>query len=1722
MSALNRLSVSGVGQTDTRLTRRNPPGLAELSYRGGVYAGTLQRMLARLAQLEQLARLNPDAMDDWAIALLHAAAVVTDVLSFYQERITNDGYLNTAVDRRSVLELARAIGYELRPGVAATAHLALLVSPDGKNQPFDVPVPKGSVIQSIPGEGQLPQIFETSTDAVVRSDWNVLRPVATNQSSAAESDLEPILIDETALRVAGYRTDLRQGDLILLTGAPSDDQPPASILGALQTVVADPQKPYTLITWESISSDGEQIERPRLFVFRRKAKLYGYPAGAVYFNLEPPAATTGGAGTEDATADGPDVPTSSNPPTPLADAASPVTPQPSPDPTQPGDEAHSADIDFGHWTPSTLGLPNTVINALTVNAAGVLFAGTQFDVFRSKDEGATWQPAGVDRVQRTIMALSVAPDGALFAGSNTGGIYVSRDEAENWTPVSGDLIAPDSSIEDKGAKKKVVYDQILPKAPVRELEVLLEEGKTVVYAGTDKGIFRSYDEGKTWEGPLKTTGDGKLAAEKTTESEAPPAEPPPAQGDVQPQAAAAPLPPLVSSVTLAQRLKRILQTVGPAAKALGIDILALVTPWFGPGPQETPIHALAVDPSGRKPTLFVGTDAGKFRLQGGSRRWLLVGVILALVMLTQFVTNRGLTGALSLKMTGGGAFTIEAGVLAPDPISANGDLTFQGTLTMDPRLPMTDALSLPLVFVGEGNVTIQPGPQSGLWVASGGIRGAGNLLAIQESITKSLSTADISGLAVLTLTAASGVTVSTEITQPVAAHVVFTSTGDLTTETRGAVSLASALVEIRTGDVTAPAAGVIVFPWLNEVWQWVQELFQDTVVAAIDAVQTFLKSLWEMLPEALRGLLTLLYELVWGRILNPVFDFINAYLIQPMLNYTAATLAQASLIALAVWLLRRLWQRLQQKWLNRAGVRIDAPVNALLIRDNGQIFAGTPKGIYRSLENDPQTLLPTRLARMALRTLFKDRVMKPINTGLLDLEGKPPDIRTLALAPAGALLAGADDGRIFRSTDNGDHWVEYGAGLHLASVRMLVPTQSGVFAAGSPADSPVEDAWFSAQLDRRQIDLAALYDDVKPGAWVVLSMDAAPPDGDALAGLSLPARRRVVRYRIDTVEQIVPRSFGAVASVTRLTASAAPRDELAAFARAKTELFLQSEPIALFDNRPVAGDALLLQGYMPELRNGHTFILSGETLRARVASSVAQPLRSLDGLNSRLLAAGDVLKLVQAPVMVSPPIASPAGAAAGAFDAGLWRWHLRTHDGFEGVVDASRRQIRLIAPVESDPVQSELIVARSTDALDENTELRLASPLARVYDRATVSLAGNIVEATHGSSVTGEILGSGSGMQANERFVLPEKPLTYLSAATDSGVQTTLAININGIRWRQVRSLYEKAPGDRVFVVRHTSDERTTVIFGDGRQGARLPTGTEHVTASYRIGSGLDGNVAADALTQVQDFPSAVQKAANPLDASGGTAAEATDHARVMAPLSVRGLGRIVSLSDYEDFARTFGGIGRVRIAAFGEGRRRVIHLTVADAAGRPIGANSDVIEPGGVIDNLRRAIDAVRASPTPPVIVQSYERLYFDVRARLVILPDHIGRVAQIEQDAHRALLDAFSFARRAFGQAVAESEVVAVLSGVTGVYAVKETVLHLHGQEAASGHARPERLTALLARREGEQWRPAQMLLLNPTSLVLNPALKVFSRDELGIDLEIVAQTSSTQILNDPKAPS
>jgi hypothetical protein len=163
----------------------NRAGLSAVSCRSGTWAEFRASMLDALSTVPELAALRTRDEDDFTVALLDAWAVVCDILTFYQDRIANEAYLRTATERVSIGELAKLIGYKLRPGLAASVALAFTVDapvavPPGPNTPpagipTSVTLPAGTRGQTIPDPGAQPATFETLGPATARADRNAIR-----------------------------------------------------------------------------------------------------------------------------------------------------------------------------------------------------------------------------------------------------------------------------------------------------------------------------------------------------------------------------------------------------------------------------------------------------------------------------------------------------------------------------------------------------------------------------------------------------------------------------------------------------------------------------------------------------------------------------------------------------------------------------------------------------------------------------------------------------------------------------------------------------------------------------------------------------------------------------------------------------------------------------------------------------------------------------------------------------------------------------------------------------------------------------------------------------------------------------------------------------------------------------------------------------------------------------------------------------------------------------------------------------------------------------------------------------------------------------------------------------------------------------------------------------------------------------------------------------------
>jgi hypothetical protein len=377
-----------------------------------------------------------------------------------------------------------------------------------------------------------------------------------------------------------------------------------------------------------------------------------------------------------------------------------------------------------------------------------------------------------------------------------------------------------------------------------------------------------------------------------------------------------------------------------------------------------------------------------------------------------------------------------------------------------------------------------------------------------------------------------------------------------------------------------------------------------------------------------------------------------------------------------------------------------------------------------------------------------------------------------------------------------------------------------------------------------------------------------------------------------------------------------------------------------------------------------------------------------------------------------------------------------------------------------------------------HTTLTLAKELQYRYKRDTVVIYGNVAKATHGETRF-EVMGSGDATKSLQSFTLKQPPLTYVSAPTPTGIESTLKVRVNDLLWHEADSLAGLKRTDRSYIVRIDDGGQTTVVFGNGERGARLPTGPENVRATYRNGIGRAGNVKKEQITQLATRPLGVKDVINPLPATGGADRESRDQARRNAPLAVLALDRLVSVQDYEDFTRTFAGIGKARATLLSDGFAELVHVTIAGEDDIPIGTDSELLQ------NLEAAL-RLYGDPRQPLRIDVRERAFLIVEASVRVLPDYLWE--KVEPKVRAAMLQAFGFDRRDLGQDAVLSEAYRAIQSVPGVDYVDVDVFTARDPEdilkATDLEDQPKkRLRASLAKADGDGTiHPAQLLYLSP----------------------------------------
>ena len=132
--------------------------------------------------------------------------------------------------------------------------------------------------------------------------------------------------------------------------------------------------------------------------------------------------------------------------------------------------------------------------------------------------------------------------------------------------------------------------------------------------------------------------------------------------------------------------------------------------------------------------------------------------------------------------------------------------------------------------------------------------------------------------------------------------------------------------------------------------------------------------------------------------------------------------------------------------------------------------------------------------------------------------------------------------------------------------------------------------------------------------------------------------------------------------------------------------------------------------------------------------------------------------------------------------------------------------------------------------------------------------------------------------------------------------------------YQEVDSLLGAGPNDRHFLVLVDQNDRATIRFGNGVNGA-APSGT--VSVRYKTGGGFLGNVDAGRLAVIEgSFSDAHGRpvrvlVTNPLPAEGGSDRQTVAAAKLLAPESLRALTRTVAREDFEINARRIPAVSR-------------------------------------------------------------------------------------------------------------------------------------------------------------------------------------------------------------------
>jgi hypothetical protein len=279
---------------------------------------------------------------------------------------------------------------------------------------------------------------------------------------------------------------------------------------------------------------------------------------------------------------------------------------------------------------------------------------------------------------------------------------------------------------------------------------------------------------------------------------------------------------------------------------------------------------------------------------------------------------------------------------------------------------------------------------------------------------------------------------------------------------------------------------------------------------------------------------------------------------------------------------------------------------------------------------------------------------------------------------------------------------------------------------------------------------------------------------------------------------------------------------------------------------------------------------------------------------------------------------------------------------------------------------------------------------------------------------------------SNQFFAIPDSPV----------IRGSIEIEVAGVKYSYVPFLIDFQDYDPVFTTFTDAEDTTYVQFGDGISG-RIPANQATIRATYRLGGGKLGNVAANTIKFIKN-PPAIGLTVNNQDvgptsgaASGGQDPESTDAIRINAPKSIRALNRAVSLSDYSNIAIQVPGVAKANSISDVYSSVTIFIAPFGDSGLQP-----DNITASEIFNNLAVTIGTFFEDKTPPgTSITLQPPAYVDARLKLecIVLPQF--RTEQVRTQIQEAISELFDFDNVSFNDRITTADVLSVIREVDGV---------------------------------------------------------------------------------------